>query len=118
MKKKLTALAAMLSISIATSACSGSAETGDTGTLTVGTIPNPSVVAIYLGKDQGMFEEAGIKVVPKIATGFAPNLAAVVNGESQVGFAAVVPLLVAKSKGAPIKIIAGTDAAPKSASEY
>lgn len=107
MKKALALLAAA---ALVLTGCSDDA--GATNDFVVGTIPNPSVAAIYIGNDQGMFDDAGITVDPKPATGFAPNLAAVVNGESQVGFAAVVPLIVARSKGAPIKIIAGADAAP------
>lgn len=116
--KKLIGITTALTLTATLAACGGESATqgekggegGDT-TVRVGTIPNPSVVAVYLGKEQKFFD--GITVEPKHATGFAPNLAAVVNGESQVGFAAVAPLLVAKSKGAPIRIIAGTDAAPE-----
>lgn len=113
--KKITSVTAALVLTGSLAACSGDgggSSADDSGTVRVGTIPNPSVVAVYLGNEQGMFADEGVTVEPKPATGFAPNLASVVNGESQVGFAAVVPLLVAKSKGAPIRIIAGTDAAP------
>lgn len=110
----LRAVGVSTALALTASACgSGSDGTSESNDpVNVGTIPNPSVVAVYLGQDQGMFDEAGVTVEPKIATGFAPNLAAVVNGESEIGFAAVVPLLVARAKGAPIKIVAGTDAAP------
>lgn len=111
--KKLSTLISVILLSASLAACgSGSDSKSSSNTINVGTIPVPSVAGIYIGIDQGLFKDAGVKVVPKVATGFAPNLAAVINGESQVGFAAVIPLLVAKSKGAPIKIIAGTDAAP------
>lgn len=111
----LRAVGTCAALALTASACgSGSGGASDANDpVNVGTIPNPSVAAVYLGIEQGMFEDAGVTVKPKIATGFAPNLAAVVNGESEVGFAAVVPLMVARAKGAPIKIIAGTDAAPK-----
>lgn len=110
----ICAVGVFTALALGASACGsgagGSSDANDA--VNVGTIPNPSVAAVYLGQEQGMFEKAGITVEPKIATGFAPNLASVVNGESEVGFAAVVPLIVARSKGAPIKIVAGTDAAP------
>lgn len=115
--KKVRSIISIAILTAALAGCGsggGTSSTPETSTVNVGTIPNPSVVGIYLGKDQGYFKDVGLTVVPKIASGFAPNLASVINGESQVGFAAVVPLLVAKSKGAPIKIIAGADAAPTS----
>ncbi|MFC6704280.1 ABC transporter substrate-binding protein [Flexivirga alba] len=98
--------------SAAAGAGTGTAGSGANsgGTVHVGTIPNPSSIAVYLGKQQKMFGDVNVET--KVATGFAPNLAAVVNGESQVGFAAVIPLMVAVSKGAPIKIVAGTDRTP------
>lgn len=105
---------------LATAACGGSADssTGAGGTssdpFVVGTIPNVSSVTANLGVDRGTFKENGLSVELKTATGFAPNLASVVNGETQIGFAAVIPLLVARSKGAPIRIVAATDAAPTS----
>src|SRR5699024_7793584 len=105
--QKLSALFAMLPAWAVPAACGTASGEIKGNTFHVGTIPNPSDGAGYLGEDQGFFADAGLDVQPKIATGFAPNLASVINGESQVGFAAVVPLIVAKSKGAPVTIIAG-----------
>ncbi|WP_182349250.1 ABC transporter substrate-binding protein [Tomitella gaofuii] len=110
--KKLSALLAAVTACAVLAACGTASGEIEGNTFHVGTIPNPSDVAIYLGNTQGFYADAGLTVEPKIATGFAPNLASVINGESQVGFAAVVPLIVAKSKGAPITIIAGADKAP------
>lgn len=111
--KKLSALFAVLTVCAVLAACGTASGEIKGNTFHVGTIPNPSDVAVYLGNDQGFFADAGLDVQPKIATGFAPNLASVINGESQVGFAAVVPLIVAKSKGAPVTIVAGADKAPE-----
>lgn len=104
--------AVALVLATALGACAAPSGEIDGNIINVGTIPNPSDVAIYLGNDVGYFQQAGLDVRAKSATGFSPNLAAVVNGENQVGFAAMIPLLVARSKGAPIKIIGGADRAP------
>lgn len=77
--------------------------------LTVGTIPNVSSAAASIAQLTGVFDAHGISVKLTPATGFAPNVASVVNGENQAGFAAIIPLLVASTKGAPITLIAGTD---------
>ena len=114
-KRSLPAIIGLAAV-LATAACGGGskADTGaGGGPFVVGTIPNVSSVTANLGVDRGTFKQNGLDVQLKTATGFAPNLASVVNGETQVGFAAVIPLLVAKSKGAPIRIVAATDAAAK-----
>lgn len=109
----LGVVVAVVTASAALVACGSPSSVIEGKNFNVGTIPNPSSVAIYLGNSEGFFEDAGVTATPKTATGFAPNLASVINGESQIGFAAVVPLMVAQSKGAPIKIIAGADKAPE-----
>lgn len=109
--KKLSAILVAVAMCAVLAACGTASGEIEGSTFNVGTIPNPSDVAIYLGNAEGFYEDVGVEVKPKTATGFAPNLASVINGESQVGFAAVVPLIVAKSKGAPIRIIAGADKA-------
>lgn len=109
---RLLSAAVALVLAATVGACAAPTGEIDGNIINVGTIPNPSDVAIYLGNDAGYYKQAGLDVRAKSATGFSPNLAAVINGENQVGFAAIVPLLVARSKGAPIKIIAGADRAP------
>lgn len=116
-KRTISAAVIALATALASTACGGGTKAaGGTSSdpFVVGTIPNISSVTANLGVDRGTFKQNGLNVQLKVATGFAPNLASVVNGETQVGFAAVIPLIVAKSKGAPIRIIAGTDAAPTS----
>jgi NitT/TauT family transport system substrate-binding protein len=94
---------------------SGSAA--KTSNLTVGTIPISSNVSAYLAQDKGYFKEHQLNVELKSSAGFAPILASVLNGEQQVGFASIIPVLVAKSKGAPIKILCATDFAHSKSEE-
>lgn len=114
---RIRAAAALTASALALTACGSDAgEDGAarSGPFVVGTIPNVSSASANLADSEGIYAEHDLEVELRQATGFAPNLASVVNGETQVGFASVVPLLVARSKGAPIKIIAGTDRAPDS----
>jgi NitT/TauT family transport system substrate-binding protein len=105
-------------------ACSGGGDTGDGGTagagggqtasggsgeltpVTVGVLPIVDTAAIWLGVDQGIFEDHGLDVELELAQGGAAVVPAVVSGEYQFGFSNVASLLVASSKGLPLKIVA------------
>lgn len=74
--------------------------------LAVGVIPVPGDAPLQVAISEGIFREAGLDVTLKTAQGFGPNLASVLSGEIQVGFASSVPILVAASRGAPIQVVA------------
>jgi NitT/TauT family transport system substrate-binding protein len=74
--------------------------------LTVATIPIVDVAPIYLGKQKGFFAEAGIDLTLQPAQGGAAIVPGVVSGQFQFGFGNVVSLLLAQSKGLPLKVVA------------
>ncbi|WP_198012452.1 ABC transporter substrate-binding protein [Promicromonospora sukumoe] len=87
----------------------GSADGGADGGLTpvkVGVIPIVDVAPIYLGVQEGFFEEEGLDVTLELAQGGAAVVPAVVAGEYQFGFSNVTSLLVASSQGLPLKAVA------------
>jgi NitT/TauT family transport system substrate-binding protein len=92
----------------------GTAGTGGTATggsgeltqLTVGVLPIVDTAAIWLGVDEGIFEDHGLDVELELAQGGAAVVPAVVSGEYQFGFSNVASLLVANSQGLPLKIVA------------
>ena len=106
------ALALTPAVALGLAACGATPGSRPGGPFAIATIPNVSTAAVYIAQNEGAFEAAGLNVSLAQASGFAPNVASVINGETQVGFAALIPLLVARSKGAPIKVLAGTDRAP------
>jgi NitT/TauT family transport system substrate-binding protein len=110
-----TAAAAALVLS----GCSGSPEEpggaspaaddgqgGDLTPVTVGVIPIVDVAPIYLGVDQGFFEEEGLDVTLELAQGGAAIVPAVVSGQYQFGFSNVTSLLLASQQGVPLKAVA------------
>jgi NitT/TauT family transport system substrate-binding protein len=74
-------------------------------TLRVGVIPIADVAPLFLGIDQGFFEEQNLKIEPQFAEGGAAITPAVLNGDFQVGFSNTVSLLIAASKDLPVEII-------------
>jgi NitT/TauT family transport system substrate-binding protein len=86
----------------------GSAEGGEqqeTVTLTVGVIPIADVAPLYLGVDQGFFEEENLEIKTQLAEGGAAIIPSVLNGDYQIGFSNTTSLIIAGSKDLPIQII-------------
>ncbi|MFE5294071.1 ABC transporter substrate-binding protein [Isoptericola sp. NPDC056618] len=99
---------------LALAACSGSsgdpepAASGDGGLtpVTVGVIPIVDVAPVYLGVEQGFFEDEGLDVTLELAQGGAAIVPAVVSGEYEFGFSNVTSLLLASQQGLPLKVVA------------
>src|SRR5688500_10297699 len=74
-------------------------------TIKVGVIPIADVAPLYLGMDEGFFEEEGLKIQPQLAEGGAAIVPSVVSGDYQIGFSNTTSLIIAGSKKLPIQII-------------
>ena len=114
--RAVSAAAVAAAAALLLAACGGPSEAGTgTGTgsadggltpVTVGVIPIVDVAPIYLGVQEGFFEEQGLDVTLELAQGGAAVVPAVVAGEYQFGFSNVTSLLVASSQGLPLKAVA------------
>jgi NitT/TauT family transport system substrate-binding protein len=72
----------------------------------VGVIPIIDVAPLYLGKQKGFFAKRNIDLTMEPNQGGAAIVPGVVSGLYQFGFSNVVSLMVAHSKGVPIKAVA------------
>jgi NitT/TauT family transport system substrate-binding protein len=81
--------------------------------LKVGAIPIANVAPLFLGKDKGFFRDVGLDIQPQFGQGGAAILPAVVSGSIDIGYGNITSVLLARSKGLPIIIIAGSESAPK-----
>jgi NitT/TauT family transport system substrate-binding protein len=73
--------------------------------LKIGVIPIVDVAPIYLGIKQGFFSEQGLDVSLETAQGGAAIVPGVVSGQFQFGFSNATSLLLAGSKGLPLKVV-------------
>jgi len=112
-KTRFAAVAAVAALALTTLVGCGSSSTasstsgkGTTVTVQAGFIPVIDVAALYLGKDQGIFQKEGINLNVNMGTSGAAVVPAVVSGQYTFGFSAIVSLLQAKDQGVPLKIIA------------
>lgn len=102
----LSAVALTLAVTACGSDGQGAApQGGGTDHVTVGLVPIVDVAPVYLGIEKGFYRENGIDLEAKTATGGAALLPAVVSGDYQFGFSEVASLVVASSKGLPIRMV-------------
>jgi NitT/TauT family transport system substrate-binding protein len=83
----------------------GGGEAAETTTLRVGVIPIADVAPLYLGIEQGFFEQQNLEIEPQLAEGGAAITPAVLSGDFQIGFSNTISLLIAASKDLPVTII-------------
>src|SRR6266496_905076 len=109
MRRQLLAVpvAALLAGAAACGGSSGGGSSqGGVDKVTVGVIPIVDVAPIYLGKQLGYFSDAKIDLTLQQTQGGAAIVPAVVSGQYQFGFSNMTSLLIAQSKGLPLKVVA------------
>ncbi|MCZ2806739.1 ABC transporter substrate-binding protein [Modestobacter sp. VKM Ac-2983] len=110
MRRLLAPITALALLTTAT-ACGGSADEPTTETegglaqVTVGIIPIIDVAPIYLGQEQGFFEERGIELELVPGSGGAAAVPGVVAGDFDFAFGNVTSLLLAQTQGLPLQIV-------------
>lgn len=105
----LAGIALATSVLAACGGGDGGAATGQRGELTevkVGVLPIADVAPLYVGIEQGFFEEEGLRVEPQVAQAGAAITTGVVSGDFDVGFAAAIIMILANAEGLPVRIIA------------
>jgi NitT/TauT family transport system substrate-binding protein len=91
-------------------ACGGEQGSSDASgkgptSVKVSVIPIIDVAPIYLGNQQGFFAEQGLKLRIQTAQGGAAIVPAVLSGQVDFGFSNFTSLIVARSKGLPLKVV-------------
>ncbi|WP_328441210.1 ABC transporter substrate-binding protein [Streptomyces sp. NBC_00457] len=88
---------------------SSSSDGDKTTQVKVGIIPIVDVAPLYLGQKKGFFSSRGIDLKMETAQGGAAIIPGVVSGQFQFGFSNVTSLMIAQTKGVPIKsVVNGT----------
>ena len=76
-----------------------------TETIALGIIPIIDVAPVYLGQEQGFFEEQGIELDLSAGQGGAAIVPGVASGSIDIGFGNNLSLVVAASNGLPLQVI-------------
>ncbi|OPG08288.1 nitrate ABC transporter substrate-binding protein [Streptomyces sp. GKU 895] len=78
---------------------------GKTTQVTVGIIPIIDVAPLYLGQKKGFFADRGIELKTVTAQGGAAIIPGVASGQFQFGFSNTTSLMIAQTKGVPVKSV-------------
>lgn len=109
MKKISVVIALLASMSLvscaAQSPSSKESTNGDLTTVKMGIIPILDVAPIYVGEKQGFFAEQGLALELTQAQGGAAIVPSIISGQLDVGFSNMTSLIVANSKGLPLKVL-------------
>jgi NitT/TauT family transport system substrate-binding protein len=104
--------AALIVIGVAGCGSSGSgagaapsADGSDTTRVTIGVIPIVDVAPLYLGQKKGFFGKRGLDLDMVSAQGGAAIIPGVVSGQFQFGFSNTTSLMLAQTKGVPVKSV-------------
>lgn len=113
MARRMLALVAALTMLAATACGDDAGSSGGSGAspgtpdkVNVGVIPILDVAPIYLGKEKGFFSQRDIELTLTQAQGGSAIVPAVSSGQYQFGFSNVVSMMLASSKGLPLKVVA------------
>ncbi|MGM7666647.1 ABC transporter substrate-binding protein [Microbacterium sp. A93] len=79
---------------------------GELTPIEVGVIPIVDVASIYLGVQEGIFEDHGLDVTLTLAQGGAAIVPAVQSGQMDFGFSNVASIIIGRDAGLPLKIVA------------
>lgn len=116
MRRSATLLAAAAAGALLLSGCGSSASSapetkaaGELTPITVGVMPIVDVAAIYVGQQQGFFEDEGLDVTLELAQGGAAIVPAVVSGEYQFGFSNVTSLLLGTANDVPLQVVSAAN---------
>jgi NitT/TauT family transport system substrate-binding protein len=85
---------------------SPAAAAAEPTTVKVGVLPIGDVAPLFLGVEKGFFREEKLNIEHQFAEGGAAIVPAVVSGDLQIGFSNVPSLVIAGSKGLPVRILA------------
>lgn len=99
---------------LALTACGGEAggdtsSSGESGpeTIRVGVIPVSTVAPMYIGVDEGYFEEAGLDVEVVTVQDESAAIASVLSGDLDFAFSTTASIVQAQSKGFPVGVVSG-----------
>jgi NitT/TauT family transport system substrate-binding protein len=105
-RRGLVGIGALLAVLLAGCGGEDAGAAGGTETVTLGLIPIVDVAPVYLGIQQGFFEQEGIGLELSSGQGGAAIVPGVASGSLDLGFGNNTSTLLGASKGLPLKVVA------------
>jgi len=107
-------IAAVATAAMLLTGCAGSAapETGDDGELTaitVATLPIADFAPVYIGIEQGFFEEEGLEVTTEVVQSGSDAITGALGGTFDFFGVGYVPIFTAIGQGLPVRVVSAND---------
>lgn len=121
-RRTTSAVAGLAVVALAATACGGDdPATGGGGggggggssemtTVTVGTLPIANAAPMYLGIQEGFFEEEGLEVEETVAQTGNEIITGMVAGDYDFGFVGYISAGIAAARGIPVCVLTASDA--------
>ncbi len=121
-RRTTSAVAGLAAVALAATGCGGGdADTGGGGgggggeaggvtTIQVGTLPIANAAPMYLGIQEGFFEEEGLEVEQTVAQTGNEIITGMVAGDYDFGFVGYISAGIAAARGVPVCVATASDA--------
>jgi NitT/TauT family transport system substrate-binding protein len=118
-RRTTSAVAGLAVVALAATGCGGSdadsgggdaAVEGGTTTIQIGTLPIANSAPMYLGMEQGFFQEQGLVVEPTVLQSGNEIITGMVAGDYDIGFVGYISAGIAAAKKVPICVLTASDA--------
>jgi NitT/TauT family transport system substrate-binding protein len=108
---KLSALAATLvaALTVLTGIASGSPARSTLTTVTVDTLPISNALPMTLGIQKGFFANHGIEIKTQLLQSGNDIVLALANHNGDVGYLGYVPMMIARTTGIPLTLVAASE---------
>ncbi|WP_129670016.1 ABC transporter substrate-binding protein [Phytoactinopolyspora endophytica] len=83
---------------------------GELVTINIGTLPIANASPMYLGMEEGFFEEEGLEIEPTVLQGGNEIITGLVSGDYDFGFVGYISAGVALSQDVPVCVVTSSDA--------
>jgi NitT/TauT family transport system substrate-binding protein len=88
----------------------GGGDTGEITTVTIGSLPTANAAAMYLGMQEGFFEEQGLEVEPTVVGSGNEIITGMVSGDYDFGFVGYISAGIAAAQNVPVCVLTANDA--------
>jgi NitT/TauT family transport system substrate-binding protein len=106
---RLAAALAVVAASLAALTGSALGAKADLQTVTVDTLPIANALPMDLGIQKGFFEAQGIEIKKQILQSGNDIVLALANSNGDVGYLGYVPMMIARTQGIPLQIVAASE---------
>jgi NitT/TauT family transport system substrate-binding protein len=120
-RRATSAVAGLAVVALAATGCGGDDDSGGGGggggggtdeitTIQIGTLPTANAAPMYLGMQEGFFEDEGLEVEPTVVGSGNEIITGMVSGDYDFGFVGYISAGIAAANNVPVCVLTANDA--------